>query len=148
MKKWPFVVLLLVGATILGGTVLREPIGYAASPFQNVIIGNADNDPVPVNQQGTANVDVTNTPLPVSDGGGSLTVDGSVGIAGTANVNVANASVPVRQSGSWNVGIEGVPTVRPGFPTDPFWESARLRNASSSRVVARITDLIGVTAIT
>src|SRR5262245_10096747 len=48
MKKWLFVALLLVGATILGATVLREPIGYAASPFTNVIIGNDATHPVPV----------------------------------------------------------------------------------------------------
>jgi hypothetical protein len=91
---------------------------------------------------------VTNTPLPVADGGGSLTVDGSVGISGTPNVNVANASVPVSQSGAWDVGIEGMPTVRPGAPSEPFWASASLNNASSVRVVGRTTGFIGLTGIT
>ena len=63
MKKWPFVALLLVGATVLGATVLREPIGYAASPFTNVIVGNDATHPVPVTSapsplwQGTPYVD-------------------------------------------------------------------------------------------
>src|SRR5262245_1516266 len=82
MKKWPFVALLLVGATILGATVLREPIGYAASPFTNVIVGNDATNPVPVKQQGTANVNVTNSGIPVtpqapiSGGGQSFQAEG------------------------------------------------------------------------
>jgi hypothetical protein len=38
MKKWSFVALLIVGATILGETVLREPIGSAASAVLNTNI--------------------------------------------------------------------------------------------------------------
>jgi len=32
MRKWSFVALLLVGATILGATVLREPIAPPRRP--------------------------------------------------------------------------------------------------------------------
>jgi len=51
--------LVLLLAAVLGGTVLREPIALAATPFQNVIVGNTDSQPLPVNQ------------LPVTNGGGA-----------------------------------------------------------------------------
>ena len=64
MKKWSFVALLLVGATILGATVLREPIAQAAQSTAATIVGPLDaNGNVKVHEQGTAktqeqNVDV------------------------------------------------------------------------------------------
>ena len=61
MKKWGFVALLLVGATILGSTVLHEPIANAAQNVGATIVGPLDaNGNVKVAQQGTANVNVTN----------------------------------------------------------------------------------------
>jgi hypothetical protein len=57
MRKWTFVVLLLVGATILGGTVFREPIALAAQSVDATIIGPLDgNGNVKVHEQGTAAV--------------------------------------------------------------------------------------------
>jgi hypothetical protein len=53
------IVIVLVLSGVLGATVLREPIAYAASPFQNVIIGNDATKPVPVTQQGAADVQGT-----------------------------------------------------------------------------------------
>jgi hypothetical protein len=50
MKRLHFLALLLVGAAVLGGTVLREPVANAA---QSVIS---------VHERGTANVNVRNTP--------------------------------------------------------------------------------------
>lgn len=47
-------------------------------------------------------------PQPITDNGGSVTVDGTVGISGT---------VASTQSGAWNVGITGTPTVNVGNPT-------------------------------
>lgn len=47
-------------------------------------------------------------PQPITDNGGSITVDGVVGISGT---------VGTTQSGSWNVGISGTPTVNVGNPS-------------------------------
>jgi hypothetical protein len=99
-------------------------------------------------ESSSKDVTVTNTPLPVADAGGSLTVDGNVGIAGTPNVNVTNSSLPVGQSGAWNVGIEGAPTVRPGVPSQPFWEAAHLTTANSLRVVGGTTSFIGLSGIT
>src|SRR5438128_1891572 len=57
MRKWTFVVLLVVGATILGGTVLREPIAYAAQSVSATVVGPLDsNGNVAVHEQGTATV--------------------------------------------------------------------------------------------
>ena len=52
--------LLIVLSAVLGATVLRDQIATAASPFQSVIVGNTADNPVPVKQQGTADVNVTN----------------------------------------------------------------------------------------
>src|SRR5262245_35560085 len=41
-------VLVLVLSAVLGATVLREPIAYAATPFQNVLVTNTAANPVPV----------------------------------------------------------------------------------------------------
>jgi hypothetical protein len=59
MKKWSFLALLLIGATILGSTVLREPIASAAQSVDANIIGPLDGQGnVKVHEQGTANVAV------------------------------------------------------------------------------------------
>jgi hypothetical protein len=61
MKKWSFVALLLVGATILGSTVLREPIARAAQSLDATIVGPLDGQGnVKVHEQGTANVQEQN----------------------------------------------------------------------------------------
>jgi hypothetical protein len=84
--------LLVLGSTVLGATVLREPLARAAVPIASVLVTNDASRPVPVreqnldrdgnikvHQQGTANVNVTNSSLPVAPpepitgGGGSLT---------------------------------------------------------------------------
>jgi hypothetical protein len=57
MKKWSFVALLLVGASILGATVLREPIAHAAQAVDATIIGPLDGrGNVKVHEQGIAQV--------------------------------------------------------------------------------------------
>lgn len=59
-------------------------------------------------------------PLPVSDGGQSLTVDGVVGVSGTIPVTdnggslTVDGTVGATQSGTWNVGLTGTPTVNVG----------------------------------
>jgi hypothetical protein len=60
-KKVGLGVAVLMVSAVLGATVLREPIATAASPFQNVIIGNTASQPVPVAQQGTVNATVNGT---------------------------------------------------------------------------------------
>jgi hypothetical protein len=91
MKKWSFVALLIVGATILGATVLREPIAQAGSTVSATIIGPLDGSgnvkvheqgTAAVHEQGTANVNVTNSSVPTHE-------------QGTANVNVTNSTLSV-----------------------------------------------------
>src|SRR5262245_31875248 len=58
------------------------------------------------------NVNVVNPPT------SPVPVTGSIAVTGTSNVNVTNTSIPVTgtvnssQSGAWNVGITGTPTVK------------------------------------
>jgi hypothetical protein len=57
MKKWSVVALLILGATILGATVLREPIAHAAQSTATTIVGPLDaNGDVKVHEQGTVTV--------------------------------------------------------------------------------------------
>jgi hypothetical protein len=73
MKKWTFVALLVVGALVLGATVLREPIANAAQSVDANIIGPLDGQGnLKVHEQGTAAVEVANLasdPVPVRDAG-------------------------------------------------------------------------------
>src|SRR5262245_50466918 len=86
MKRWAFVLLVVVGATILGATVLREPIASAAQNVGATIIGPLDaSGNVAVHEQGTANVNVTNATVPVHE-------------QGTTAVRSANDEITLRQS--------------------------------------------------
>jgi hypothetical protein len=49
MRRAVFVAfLLMLGSSVLGATVLREPFAWAAAPVQNVIVKNEPANPVPV----------------------------------------------------------------------------------------------------
>jgi hypothetical protein len=75
MKKSSFVVLLLVGATVLGATVLREPIAWAAQAVDANIVAPLDaNGNLKVHEQGTAAVNVTNSSIPVHQAGEPVTI--------------------------------------------------------------------------
>jgi hypothetical protein len=71
--------LLVLGSTVLGATVLQEQLAWAAPPLPSVFVANDAANPVPtrelnvdadrnikVHEQGTADVNVTNTSLPVA----------------------------------------------------------------------------------
>lgn len=93
MRKWSFVALLLVGAMVLGASVLREPIASAAQSVSSTIVGPLDgNGNVAVHEQGTANVNVTNSTVPVHE-------------QGTSNVAVTNgpATQPVEVSDAFQL---------------------------------------------
>jgi hypothetical protein len=76
MNKLSFVTLLVVGATILGATVLREPIAYAAQSIGATIVGPLDaQGNVKTHEQGIASVDVTNASVPVQQAGEPITLD-------------------------------------------------------------------------
>jgi hypothetical protein len=62
--------LLLVGVgVVLGTTVFRADIAQATGLAQAVTVANTSANPVPVQQQGTASVSVTNTSVPVHEQG-------------------------------------------------------------------------------
>jgi hypothetical protein len=94
--------LVLLLSAVLGATVLREPIAYAASPFQSVLVANTADSPVPVAQQGTANVNVTNETLsvaqpPVTGGGGQRIVA----------VTINEPPFPAQTASAMTVGFQG-----------------------------------------
>ena len=65
-KRTVAAVLLLVAGMLLGGTVLRAPMADAAQAILQVNVVNPTTSPVPVRQQGTADVNVTNGSLAVT----------------------------------------------------------------------------------
>jgi hypothetical protein len=68
MRKALIAALLLMSASVvLGATVFRENVAQAASSL-NVFVNNDTAHPVPVHEQGTAQVNVTNMRLPVDAG--------------------------------------------------------------------------------
>lgn len=111
-------------------------------PLEVVGTVHMDNTTLSVTPSGTFNVSVTggataakqdsvitalqdvltrlSNPLPVSDGGGSITVDGVVGVSGSVPVTdnggslTVDGTVGATQSGTWNVGLTGTPTVNVG----------------------------------
>ena len=68
--------LLVVAGVVLGATVFRTDIAQATGLAQAVTVNNTPANPVPVHEQGTAQVNVTNS---------SLDVSGTVGIDPGAN---------------------------------------------------------------
>ena len=86
----------MLGAVLLGATVLSDPIATAAQTVGATIIGPLDGSGnVKVHERGTAAVNVTNTSLPVREQG----------------------TVPVAQSGTWTVGLSGTAKVTSGDQT-------------------------------
>ena len=63
MRKWSFVVLLVVGAVFLGATVFRAQVASAAQ-LLNVFVANDAAHPVPVAVQGTPSVEVADARTP------------------------------------------------------------------------------------
>ncbi len=76
-----------------------------AANVSSVFVTNTASNSVPVQQQGTASVNITNTSVPVHDTNVDSNGNLKVHEQGTANV---------AQSGTWNVGITGTPTVKTG----------------------------------
>jgi hypothetical protein len=71
--------LLVLGSTVLGATVLKGQLAWAAPPVPSVFVTNDASNPVPareqnldadgnikVHEQGTADVNVTNSSLPIA----------------------------------------------------------------------------------
>jgi hypothetical protein len=105
LGRWGLTVVTMVSVVTLA--LLLTGWGSAiAANVSSVFVTNTAASPVPVHQQGTANVNVTNTtPMPVSETNTDANGNIEVHEQGTANV---------AQSGTWNVGITGTPTVKSG----------------------------------
>jgi hypothetical protein len=71
LRRRPFAILaLLLGLSlVLGTTVFREQVARAAPAILQVFVVNDTRHPVPVHEQGIADVNVTNTPLAVRESG-------------------------------------------------------------------------------
>lgn len=118
--------LLVLGAVVLGSTLFREQLAQAATPFTNVVVGNTSTNPVPVQQQGTASVNVTNSTVPVHEQGtagvnvtnttpvpvqeANTDSNGNIKVheQGTANVNVTNTTLPVHEQGTVHVAPSSI----------------------------------------
>ena len=82
-KRIGAAVLLLLGGLLLGGTVFSSQVASAAQAILQVNVVNPTTSPVPVHEQGTASVNVTNEslavtqapPTAVTSGGQRLQVD-------------------------------------------------------------------------
>ena len=115
MRKYAFVAAGLLLSLVLGATVFREPIAWAAQSVDATIIGPLDsNGNVKVHEQGTANVNVTNTLLPVHEQGTA-----AVREQGTVTVRVADAPGEQPFAGGHS---EAVVTIADGsfFGSDAF----------------------------
>jgi hypothetical protein len=97
MKKLSVVVLLLAG-TIIGATLLREPIANAAQSVSATIAGPLDaNGDVRVHEQGTASVSVAGSATVRVDPDGN-TVKLDSGANGVRVTNAADEPVPTRDT--------------------------------------------------
>jgi hypothetical protein len=85
--------LLLLGSVVLGATVFHEPVANAAQQVVNAFVTNDAAHPVPVQEQR-------------ADANGNIKVHEQ----GTANVNVANSVVPVEDQSSTSLLFQGVMT--------------------------------------
>jgi hypothetical protein len=103
--------MLALASTVLGATVLREPLAWAAAPIASVLVTNDESNPVPVreqnldpdghikvHEQGTADVHVTNgslrvtpEPQPAAGGGGSYTASACPGEVNFERTIIASA---------------------------------------------------------
>jgi hypothetical protein len=119
----------------VSGTVALEP-GTNVGVSGTVTLGNTS---IAVTPSGTFNVTVSGgatsakqdtllaavealttavqAPQPITDNGGSITVDGNVGVSGVVQVAdnggslTVDGTVAATQSGTWNVGLTGTPSV-------------------------------------
>lgn len=76
----------------ISAVALPLPAGAATSAIQTT--QQTSLDAIKTAVQGTLVVNASGTPVPVTDNGGSLTVDGSVSITGTPNVAVTSSVLP------------------------------------------------------
>ena len=105
MRKAGLASAVVLLAVVLGATVLQAPVASAVNKFSDVVVRNTAENPVPVVQQGTANVAVQGTvPVKViepanqfsvvlSDEDGSQAIDGcGAGLPATTAWHISSIS--------------------------------------------------------
>lgn len=125
--------LLVLGSTVLGATVLQEPLARAAVPVASVFVTNDAAQPVPVreqnvdadgnvkvHEQGTADVNVTNTSLPVAPPRPVTSGGGGVSIAGCPNEVFPGPVIASALRINWSSTIAGVTLQRGIFIVASF----------------------------
>ena len=76
IARWLLATLIIGASTIIGGTVLRDPIANAAQLVNATIVGPLDaNGNLKVREQGTMSVNVSNATVPVEQAGTPLVLD-------------------------------------------------------------------------
>ena len=90
-RRAVFIVSVLICASVIGSSLLHEPLASAAAKIPSVFVSNDATHAAPVREQGTAKVRVTNASLrvaptaPVTGGGGGLNSgEGTTAVPGTA----------------------------------------------------------------
>jgi hypothetical protein len=128
--------LLVLGSTVLGATVLQERLAWAAPPLPSVFVANDAASPVPareqnvdadgnikVHEQGTADVNVTNTSLQVAPRTPILSGGGAVPLSACPN----EVSVPLAIASAiridWSSTVTGV-SLKRGLFTAAFFSRA------------------------
>ena len=105
LGRWGATVVTMISVT----TVVLLVTGWGSAVAANVssvFVANQPSNPVPVRQQGIADVKVTNSAaIPVQEANTDANGDVKVHEQGTAQVS---------QSGTWDVGITGTPSVKSG----------------------------------
>ena len=101
-RKGLVALLLVTCALVLGATVFQEQVAAAAKEILDVNVVNDAANPVPVHEQGTANVNVTNGTLSMSQspvtGGGGLWI---------APVASSVETIPVKTASALTVAFRG-----------------------------------------
>jgi hypothetical protein len=124
MKKLSFAALLLVAATVLGATVLREPVADAAGTL-NVFVSNDSAHPVPVtetktdtggnikvHEQGTAAVRSADEEVSVT----RIAFQNLTTVCGGDVYTVpAGKKLVVEYLGAWVPPVDGNPTAAQGY---------------------------------
>jgi hypothetical protein len=125
--------LIVVAGMVLGATVFREQVAQAAMAVLKVQVVNPTTSPVPVHEQGTANVNVTNpnsSPVPVAP-------------QGTQNVTVTNPNsspVPVAPQGTQNVNVtNGSLAVGPPAPVPSGGQRLQVDAGQTTPIGSAIT---------
>jgi hypothetical protein len=113
---------------------LRVAPGANGPPAQTVTVGNSAAEPVPVQQQGTASVNVSNTSLPVN---GTVKIDPA---GNTVNTNQADNPAFSPVQGSAEVNVFGGNSSRASAYTVPGGKELVIQNVTFHASLAAGND--------